>query len=264
MLVPPSELSAWKDTALKSLYWDGIVKLPWVWPESEVQEYVSYMKSRPMFNAHVKAKSDGVPRKWGECEVLSYDMADTVAAPHFFEFAIQFTDIVEAYLGSPPHMYSLNAFATFPGVKAPNPDIQLWHRDRDDTKFIALFLYGSDVNSDSFGPHMFAKGSHRNNDGGHHPPTEPVDIIYGRAGTAFLEDPSGLHLGVKPREGERLLAWARWCVSEMPQSYQWDALKPVSWTTFVLPCLDGQFRRDPIPITPATRESTKLVVDWNA
>ena len=249
MIIPPSELAAWKDQALKALYWDGVVSLPWVWPANEIVEYQNYMRSRPLYNAHVMAKSDGVPRKLGEAETLSYDMADTVAAPHFFEFAVQFTDIVEEYLGSTPHMYSLNAFWTKPGSSALNPDIQMWHRDRDDTKFLALFMYGTDQIDD--GLHHYVKDSHRQNDGQHRPPLphEEVVSMAGPAGTLFFEDASGLHMGDKPNKDARLLAWARWCVSSRPQSYDWDNLRPVKI---------GSYRP-----SQKIMESTRLVVDWN-
>lgn len=127
MIIPSAELEAWTPKALSDLYWRGIVSLPWRWPGSEITEYVSYMRSRPTYNAHVKAKSDGVARPLDDPnsgEVCSYDMADALAAPHFFSFALQFTDFARRYLASPPKMYSLNAFWTFPGKAEENPDIQ--------------------------------------------------------------------------------------------------------------------------------------------
>jgi len=258
MLIPPAELADWSKDALRTLYWDGIVRLPWLWPADEINDYVSHMRSRPVYAAHVKAKSDGVAREWHEAirqfDVLSYDMADAIAAPHFFPFALQFTQFAADYLARPPLMYSLNSFWTKPSAGEANPDIQQWHRDRDDTKFLALFMLGTSVLTDAHGPHLYAKGTHRLKELGNHPPRgEPVERITGPAGTCWLCDPRGLHVGLMPREGNRLLCWARWGVSSPPKSYEWDKLAPVPaskiWN---------------IPPENGYRQSTRLIVDWDA
>lgn len=257
MIINQSEIEGWQDDALRKLYWDGIVKLPWVWPSAAVAEYRGHMKSRPLYRGHVKAQGDGVARSWDDAvqfEVLSYEMKDAISAPHFFDFAIQFTPLVAALFGEKPLMYSCNAFWTRPGKDAPDVNIQEWHRDRDDRKFIALFFYGSDVTEEPHGPHLYAKGSHRTSDGKNRAPNpkEPVEAVFGQAGTAFFSIASGLHMGVKPRAGERLLAWARWGVSNPPTSYGWDQLKPV-------PAM--YVASDGVDYRPYL-ESTRLVVDW--
>ena len=151
-------------------------------------------------------------------------------------------------------MYSLNAFWSRPGNADDNPDIQKWHRDRDDTKFLALFMLATSVAIEKQGAHLYAKGTHRHGDTGNHAPRgEPIERITGPAGTCWLADPSGLHVGLKPRMGERLLAWARWGVSYKPRSYGWDQLEPVPASRI------GVF----LP-TQAIAESTSLIVDWAA
>lgn len=264
MLVPPDALADWSKDALRTLYWDGIVRLPWRWPANDIAEYVSHMRWRPVYNAHVKAKSDGVPRSCCDTpaeEVLSYDMADALAAPHFFPFALQFTEFARDYLGQPPLMYSLNAFWTRPGSSRKSPDIQEWHRDRDDTKFLALFMLATDVDDDAHGPHLYAKGTHRLKDDGNHPPRgEPVERITGPAGTCWICDPRGLHIGLKPHIGERLLCWARWGVSNPPASYSWDKLAPAPLSKFA----DAGWKQAVNVLDPAMAASTRLIVDWAA
>lgn len=258
MIVPPKELEAWAPSAMNQLYWSGICKLPWRWPEHEIAEYVSFMRSRPVYSSHVRAKSDGVARSLDDPmagEVCSYDMADALAAPHFFPFALQFNDFARRYLGvRVPHLYSLNAFWAFPGKADANPDIQEWHRDRDDINFIALFMLGTDVDQDSHGPHLYAKGTHRTKNDGDHPPRgEPIERITGPAGTCWIEAPAGLHVGIKPRMGQRLLSWARWGVSDRPQAYLWDETQPVP-----------QSKIGYMPnLTTEQAYSTRLIVDWN-
>lgn len=238
------------DAIASALYWDGIAKpLGWF---GDWTAFKAHLERVPHYPGHVLSQGDGYGRdyEWAQAhETTSHRMEDVVRAPYFLDFALSFTDLAEAYLGSFPRLYSLNAFWTRPGLGDPDPNIQEWHRDRDDRKFLVLFLYGSDVLADEDGPHCFARGTHRMNDGKHREPAgEPVERVYGPAGTFFFADTSGLHRGIKPVRGERLLAWARWGVSDPPASYGWDGLSPVKLE-----------RAAP---SERIRESTRLVVEW--
>lgn len=243
----------------RPLYWEGCAKLPWGLNPSQVEEFRGHLLRHNVYQGHVKSQGDGIPRGFAASriyETVSHNMEDVLTAPHFLPFALQphIWDEVEAYLGEQPKLYSFNGFWTRPGTAPDDPNIQRWHRDRDDRKFIALFMYGTDILSEADGPHLFAKTSHRRNDGQHREPngTERVERIFGRAGTCFMADTSGLHYGVKPQRGERLLCWARWGISDRPQSYDWDALKPVPASKLKL----GEY---PHRIMAGTR----LVIDWD-
>jgi hypothetical protein len=257
-MITDEELTGWFPEAMKSLYWSGISELPWKLSSEQVSEFVNHLKTRPVFGGHVIVHGDGVPIDFAHSahmEAASYEMESVVTAPHFFEWALKLTDVAGFYMGEYPRMYSCNAFWTRPGPSENNPHIQVWHRDRDDRKFVALFLYGTDVLTEEDGPHLFAKNSHRFNDGQNRSPnqTEPIHRVFGPAGTMFMANTAGLHMGIKPKSHERLLAWARWCVSPEPYSYKFDKLKPVPASKLSIP-------------RPLDRhvESTSMVVDWNA
>jgi len=247
-------------TIAQTLYWEGIIKLPWSLSPPKVEEFRHHLLRHPVYQGHVKSQGDGVPRSFDEStsETLSYDMESVLTAPHFLEFALSdhVWDVVEAYLGQPPNLYSFNCFWTKPGTAPVDPNIQQWHRDRDDKKFLALFMYGTDVLMEQQGPHLFAKGSHRHNDGQHRYPNanERVERVFGRAGTCFFADTSALHMGGKPIIGDRLLCWARWCVSPKPQSYEWDSLSPMPASK-----LSKGFR-----VPNRVVDGTKLVIDWKS
>jgi len=241
---------------LDDLHWRGLA-LTGAMPHAN--EFTAHLKTCPVFPGHVIAQGDGVARNWEgalDREVLSHRMADVLAAPHFFDFAVKFTPAIARFFGEPPVMYSFNAFWTRPGPTLPDVNIQQWHRDRDDRKFVALFMYGTDVASDEQGPHLYVTGSHKTYDDGNRPPVsfEEVQRVSGIAGTTFLECPRGLHMGIKPVDGERLLAWARWGVSEKPRSYLWDKLEPVAASSLAL---TGEYSDD-------VKTSTRLTVDWGA
>ena len=256
MIIPPAELSAWAATAVRELYWNGIIILPWVWPRAEIEEFREHLKRQPCYTAHVVKHSTHKAMAWDEArehEIICHPMQATVTAPHFVDFVLPLTAIAEQFFGEPARLFSCNSFWTRPGKDADNPNVQVWHRDRDDRKFLALFMYGTDVLSEPDGWHEFALRTNKTNDGMNRDPYshEPVQTITGPAGTFFLADSSGLHRGLKPRHGERLLSWARWCVSERPYSYSFDELAPVPASA--IPCE----RPD-----AALQRQTSLVIDW--
>jgi len=111
-------------------------------------------------------------------------------------------------------LYSMNAFFTAPNPSV-KPDIQDWHRDADSANFIVLFMYLTDVNNENDRPHLFEQRDGKR------------IMIAGKAGTMFFADTRQFHMGVKPNNGPRGMAWARWSADPNPASYGWDKLEPV-------------------------------------
>jgi hypothetical protein len=236
---------------LKKLYWDGIAPAGrW----SGIEDFRKYLAQRPQYIGHVAAKSEFQLAPEGTfAPSTSHLMGHVLAAPGFFRLATGFLPVAAQYLGTEPKLYSVNAFWTRPTDKPPNPDIQMWHRDRDDDRFLVLFMYGTDVLDRIAGPHCFATGTHRLNDHQHREPTDDefVSTIFGPAGTMFLADTSALHMGEMPRHRERMLAWARFGVSDPPQAYEWDKTQPVPASSLDLGVVTDEVKR-----------MTRLVVDW--
>lgn len=189
---------------------------------------------------------DGVPRSFDDIrsthDVWCHAPDAVLGAPHFWELILRTFPAARAYLGRSPRLYSVNAFWTAPG-RTPAPALQTWHRDADDGRFVALFVYGTDVPTEDDGSHQYLHGSHAGAGRG-------VETVFGPAGTAFLADTSGEHYGEKPRRGERLMLWARWGVSERPVAYAIDRTEPVHRAV-----LGGRY-----PDDPETRDLIKLVV----
>jgi hypothetical protein len=181
-----------------------------------VEETMAYLDAQPRYPGHVKGAS--VKQRPGSSTCWAPE--DVLVAPYFFEFALELTSVARDYLGVEPLLYSVNAFTTYPLDGPTNPDIQEWHRDRDDAKFLALFVYLTDVMTTADGAHLFKLGSHQGGAG------VGERVVLGHAGTAFLADTRGLHMGVRPASRPRTIAWARWGVSDPPPSYVWDGVKP--------------------------------------
>jgi len=216
---------------------DGLVDVG-VMPDAV--EMLAFLQKRQTYPGHVKGASVAAqPAGSSTC----WAPEDVLQAPHFFEFALGFTPVVAGYLQH-PRLYSVNAFTTYPLDGPPNPDIQDWHRDKDDLRFLALFVYLTDVLQESDGPHLFQVGTHQG------PNVGVVRPVLGPAGTAFLADTRGIHMGVRPAVAPRTMAWARWGVSDPPASYLWDKQQPCSKAVL----------GDRYPSDEAVRASIRLVV----
>lgn len=149
-------------------------------------------------------------------ERLCVSHRDALLAPHLLERAVELSDLAAAYLGTEPVIYSANAFWTRPGPTAPFWDIQDFHRDADDERFLALFTLLTDVLEPEAGAHELIG------------PDGSIRAVLGPAGTTFLADTSHLHRGLKPRLHERGLHWFRYGISDPPPAYAWDGLVPIS------------------------------------
>lgn len=209
--------------------------------ERQLAETWAFLKSREVFNGRhvVQADTTGFS-SWEDAaaaNVICWRMGDAVLAPHLLEFALAWTDFAAEYLGvATPLLYSMNVFTTRPG-EIVRPDIQDWHKDSDDVRFMPMFFYLSDVGDDG--------AQELRNDAG-----EIIAHITGPAGTVFLSDTMRDHRGLKPQNAERTIAWARWGVSDPPPSYVWDRLESI----------DKALLGDRYPTDARLQESIKLIV----
>jgi len=180
----------------------------------------------------------------------SYTLDDVIDAPFLFELANSgaLLAIAERYLGCTPTLYSLNAWWSFPGLARPANVSQSFHRDLDDFRFCTLFLYLTDVDAKG-GPHAYVRRTHRIDlleaemakaSPGALDDVDPdvrkavaggafrrgqaygldpailklfgdlADMIPGPAGSGLFADTYGLHMGIPPESGLRLIFWARY------------------------------------------------------
>lgn len=189
-------------------------------PHQHILDIAAHLWNKPRYDGHVKQNGTAVH---GDSHTVCWSMEDVLLAPHLLEFALQFTDAIEQYFdGKFPFLYSVNAFTTYASNQALSRDTQEFHRDKDDSQFLALFIYLSDVFRPEHGAHQFCLGTHDGSGVG------PVETMLGPAGTAFFADTRGLHKGIRPKTGSRSLIWVRWGVSCPPASYVWDKLSPIS------------------------------------
>lgn len=139
---------------------------------------------------------------------------DLLTHPTIMAGAVRYRELAKDYLGCEPVLGAVAAFWTSPENES---SYNVWHRDRDDFRFLKVFIYITDVDEDS-GPHQFIKGSHN--------PGLPevlysgncravqgidnffkgrIDTIMGPAGKTWAEDTYGLHKGLRPTKRPRCL-----------------------------------------------------------
>ena len=183
-------------------------------------------------------------------------------------------DLIEAYMGCVPTLYSVNAWWTLPAASPEMVNVQYLHRDDDDWRFVVLFIYLTDVDESS-GPHQIIPGSHsvaglqklacKDPDatfqdsmgvefsqraerelGG------AAESIMGPAGTMFLANTTALHRGLVPTTNRRLIAWARYGLS--PNTNSIDNFQ-------------GPLARSLLPLrledSPRLRRVNRLLVDFD-
>jgi hypothetical protein len=157
---------------------------------------------------------DAVP---SQTHVSHYRDEDIVRVPHLLELANHPRVLapVAHWLGGRPTLAALRLWWSTPSADGTPEHAEMFHRDVDDLRFVKLFVYLTDVTEDT-GPHVFVDGSHlvdrlteirRYQDDEVESAFGPQDIqrLVGPAGTAFLENTYGMHRGVPPVAGPRLI-----------------------------------------------------------
>ncbi len=212
----------------------------------KIAETNTFLLSRPVYaDAHVPQTARNLHRgpvgrndaQTSEC--LCVHTWDAIRAPHLLEIALEYTPFAAEYLDVERSVaYSMNAFWTRPGPAATRADIQELHCDQDDDRFLAMFVFLTDVLTDEDGPQELAG------------PNNILRRIYGPAGTVFLSDTMRPHRGLKPRSRERGIWWFRWGISERPAAYVWDKIEPLEAR-----CLGNRY-----PTDTATRDLLRLLI----
>lgn len=133
-------------------------------------------------------------------------------------------DIARRYLGAGARLITTRIWWSFPTSGASEADRSLasldkFHFDLDDWRMLKFFFNLVDVDEGT-GPHVFVKGSHNRRKARHqytllvgHPADDVLDYygadqavtLTGPAGSGFVEDPFGFHMGTVPVTKPRLM-----------------------------------------------------------
>lgn len=130
--------------------------------------------------------------------------------------------VAARYLGCPPVHVQTNAWFSFPGRVSKNNlsmNGQLFHQDKEFTKFFKVFIYLSDVGLEQ-GPHSYIEGSHHDElhrkgvglssrvsdaDIGRYYDRARIKTVTGPAGSILFGDTSCVHKGESVTRGMRIM-----------------------------------------------------------
>jgi len=178
------------------------------------------------------------------CFHAYYPDDDVVRTPHLMKIANHplVLDALELVFGCKPTISSVLIWWLFASYDYSDSerDQFLWntanmHRDVDDWLQIKLFIYLSDV-AEQTAPHMFLAGSHKGGitvgkrlislDTVHEACGDRLQTILGEPGTAWLENPFGMHVAKRPERGNRLMASVSYSLLPLPFTIGRRPLQP--------------------------------------
>lgn len=209
---PPGAPPA-SEAALAALRRCGIASLDPLLSVRQIEEIRAYLADQRVVSGDrsffAAQAPEGIAR-------AAYPLETVLACPHVLE-TINRTDclaLARAYLGCTPTA-SLVGIAWSFAAQGGYSDVQCFHRDPDDWRFLKLFVHLSDVGAAN-GPHEYVERTHLTSGEFRTRlyPDEEVEARYGKhrirqvlgpAGTSFAADTWGVHKGGVPRCGRRLM-----------------------------------------------------------
>jgi hypothetical protein len=195
-----------EDSHLNQLKEHGCIIINDFLNKEEIEHILDLTKKNPGYNAHVPVYSDGVARFYNE----NYEYNTLSYRPDLFlqdEIVLKkithpyLISLAQGYLNCFPTMYSINCW--WHKFSPSTYSTQKTHRDHDDFRFLAFFIYLTDIDENN-GPHVFYPKTHDGTD------RHEQVVITGKAGTAIMADTYALHRGQPLKQGERLLIWWRY------------------------------------------------------
>jgi hypothetical protein len=192
---------------------DGCVSLEPVLSQLQIDEILAFLDKKKVVSGGRSFVLSRVPN-----DVLraAYSLRDVLQCPHLLSLMnnSKVLRIARNYLGCTPTISGLGLHWSFP-QRDSVVDVQCFHRDPDDWRFLKLFVYLTDVDEQS-GPHEFVARSHRSSGRIFSRPYTEQEVersygcdhvfkMVGVKGTNFLADTWGIHRGNVPVSRPRLL-----------------------------------------------------------
>jgi hypothetical protein len=181
-------------------------------------DVINYFNDKVVFNAHTAHYSDGIlrPISQNETKICCHTPEDILRNEVILDVLLddRIVNLAYDYLGCCPTVFSVNSIVYLPDKKHVNLNsraTQDFHRDYDDFRSLAFFVYMNDVDTNG-GPHVFKASTHF--DVGDGPEIEMI----GKLGDGFVEDAYGLHRG-KQTSKKRWILWFRYGLYANPIYY---------------------------------------------
>ena len=226
-LVPARPLAALQAQAaenLRELRQDGVTFTPWAsLTSAQIGSALDFLSSKPLFAAGDTDKRQHpvliTQAKASSFRKLHYTSEDVAQCKELVSLANhpQLLAMAADYLGATPTISAMQTWWTM-GHASNATDLardDMFHRDVDDLRFVKMFIYLTDVDSQN-GVHSFVPTSHRSTELVKRAPITDEQVrryfgndgektFTGPAGTIFLEDTWGIHRQMPAVSGRRCI-----------------------------------------------------------
>ena len=148
--------------------------------------------------------------------VADYNLRDVIACPHILALAnsAPLLGLAARYIRCKPTISALGLRWSFP-VSGDASDLQAFHRDSEDWRYVKVLVYLTDVDHDA-GPHVYLHGSHltqapvrlrfySDHEISANYGAEQLLTATGTRGFCFAVDTAGIHKGTAPHRLPRLM-----------------------------------------------------------
>lgn len=210
---PRPQLSQGHRQLLDSLRRHGWIRLPPLLSASKVDEIVAFLKDKDLIT--VGGDRFTLDKPGNDATLASVSTLTTLSSPYILQLMNdpEVLAIAAAYLGCEPTISCVRIDWYSPSAGEP-AQVQKFHRDYDDWRFIKLFIYLTDVTDDS-GPHEYVQGSHLRSGRLRATTFDETELrkqygqddlvkVCGPRGTSFMVDTYGIHRGNVPVVGTRI------------------------------------------------------------
>ncbi|WP_425045268.1 hypothetical protein [Primorskyibacter sp. S87] len=225
----PSDLAS-AEVGLQKLTNSGLHELGQLLSANQARDLTSYFEQKKVRDPYRSSVPKFLPlsdARPPEAHIAHHDAQDIINAPGLLELANdpRILDVVSQFLGCKPTIGYMAAWWSYATEVGPQ-QAENFHRDVDDWRFVKLFVYLTDVTSES-GPHKYVLRSAPQNKLTEIRRFEDEEVasIFGaenirtmtsKAGEGFLEDTYGIHKGQPVQSGHRLLFQVVYTLNPLP------------------------------------------------
>jgi hypothetical protein len=195
---------------------DGLVLLGELLSSQQCGDIHTFLCNKHLSDRYGTDERFMLDRRPDQVRMAEYDLGDVIDCPHILALANSdhLLGVAERYLGCKPTLSSLVLRWSFP-TDTPAGNVQRFHRDADDWRYLKVMIYLTDV-GESDGPHVYVLGTHKEaapvrirveDDAAIHRRygCDAVHVVTGQQGTGFVVDTAGIHKGEMPQERSRLM-----------------------------------------------------------
>lgn len=202
--------------ALAALAQNGYAPLGQLLCSGQCDDIHAWLRDKPLTDRDQERAPFTLAQAPAGVRVADYHLNDVIACPHLLALANspQLLGLAACHMRCKPTISALGLRWSFP-VPGNDSDLQAFHRDSEDWRYLKVLVYLTDVDREA-GPHVYLRGSHLTQ--------APVRLRFysdkeivstygeeqlltalGTRGFCFAVDTAGIHKGTAPRRLPRLM-----------------------------------------------------------